>query len=145
MLATLRCENGRAREIALIDFQYTRMTTPAVDVIYAIYTGSEPEMREEHLTKWLKTYHDQFSYELNVFGYDANHVYPFAKFQQDIRDLFPIGLTWAFIVSKGLKDKNDSDMKATEWQMDPEQPGLNSAYHQRLTRLINEAMRNNYV
>ena len=95
-----RCENGIVREIALIDFQFTRMTSPAVDVIYAIYTGSEPEMREEHLTKWLKTYHDQFSYELNVFGYDANHVYPFAKFQQDIRDLFPIGLTWAFIVSK---------------------------------------------
>ena len=50
-----------------------------------------------------------------------------------------------FNMFQGLKDKNDSDMKATEWQMDPEQPGLNSAYHQRLTGLINEAMRNNYV
>ena len=94
-----RYENGRAREIALIDFQYTRMTTPAVDVIYAIFTGSEPDMRAEHLTKWLKIYHDTFSYEMNIFGYDANSVYPFAKFQQDVRDLFPIGLTWAFIVS----------------------------------------------
>ena len=45
-------------------------------------------------------YHDQFSYELNVFGYDANSVYSFAKFQEDVRNLFPIGLTWAFIVSK---------------------------------------------
>ena len=74
--------------------------SPAVDVIYAIYTGSEPEMRAEHLTKWLKTYHDQFSYELNVFGYDAESVYSFTKFQQDIQDLFPIGLAWAFIASK---------------------------------------------
>ena len=57
-------------------------------------------MRAEHLTKWLKTYHDTFAYELNVFGYNANSVYPFSKFQQDVRDLFPIGLTWAFIVSK---------------------------------------------
>ena len=56
-------------------------------------------MRAEHLTKWLKTYHDQFSYELNVFGYDAGSFYPFAKFQQDVHDLFPIGLTWAFIVA----------------------------------------------
>ena len=46
-----------------------------------------------------------------------------------------------FNMFQGLKDKNDSDMKA----MDPEQPGLNSAYHQRLTGLINEAIRNNYV
>ena len=76
----------------------------AVDVIFAIYSGSEPDMRTEHLTKWLKIYHDQFSRELNVFGYDANSVYPFAKFQQDVQDLFPIGLTWAFLVSKVIED-----------------------------------------
>ena len=74
--------------------------SPAVDVILAIYTASDPEMRAEHLTKWLKTYHNQFSYELNILGYDANKVYPFTKFQQDVCDLFPIGLTWAFISSK---------------------------------------------
>ena len=71
----------------------------ALDVIYAIYNGSESDVRTENLTKWLKIYHDQFSYELNVFGYNANNIYPFAKFQQDFRDLFPVGLTWAFIVS----------------------------------------------
>ena len=49
----------------------------------------KPEMRAEHLTKWLETYHDQFSYKLNVFGYDANSVYPFAKFQQDVHDVLP--------------------------------------------------------
>ena len=75
------------------------LPSPAVDVVYAIYTASEPEMRAEHLTKWLKTYHNHFSYELNVFGYDANNVYPFTKFQQEVRDLFPLGLTWAFVVS----------------------------------------------
>ena len=73
--------------------------SPAVDVILAIYTASDPEMRAEHLTKWLKTYHNQFSYELNILGYDANKVYPFTKFQQDVLDLFPLGLTWAFVVS----------------------------------------------
>jgi len=143
--AMFRCENGRAKEIALIDFQYTRMTSPAVDVIYAIYTGSEPDMRTEHLTKWLKIYHDQFSYELNVFGYDANSVYPFTKFQQDVHDLFPIGLTWAFITSKSLKVKNEFGVEPIDRQMDPEQSGFNSAYHQRLTSIINEAIRNKYI
>ena len=32
---------------------------------------------------------DQFSYKLNVFGYDANSVYQFEKFQQDVRDFLP--------------------------------------------------------
>ena len=50
-----------------------------------------------------------------------------------------------FNMFQELKDKNDSDIKAIDRQMDPEQPGLNSAYHQRLTGLINEAIRNNFV
>ena len=82
----------------------------ALDVIYAIYNGSESDVRTENLTKWLKIYHDQFSYELNVFGYDANSVYSFTKFQQDIRNLFPIGLTWAFIASKVNSIILDLDM-----------------------------------
>ena len=50
-----------------------------------------------------------------------------------------------FNMFQGLKGKSDSDMKTIECQMDPEQPGFNSAYRQRLTGLINEAIRNNYV
>ena len=69
-------------------------------MIYAIYTGTEPEMRSQHLSKWLKIYHDQFSYELSVFGYDVDLVYPYRKFQEDFHDLFPIGFTWAFMVSR---------------------------------------------
>ena len=50
-----------------------------------------------------------------------------------------------FKMFQGLKDNNDSDMKTIEWQMDQEQPGFNSAYRQRLTGLINEAIKNNYI
>ena len=50
-----------------------------------------------------------------------------------------------FNMFQGLKGKSDSDMKTIEWQMDPEQTGFDSAYHRRLTGLINEAIRNNYV
>jgi hypothetical protein len=46
---------------------------------------------------------------------------------------------------QALKGKSDSDMKTIEWQMDPEQTGFDSAYNRRLTGLINEAIRNNYV
>ena len=50
-----------------------------------------------------------------------------------------------FNMFQGLKGKSDSDMKTIEWQMEPELPGFDSAYHRRLTGLINEAIRNNYV
>jgi len=133
--AMFRFEKGKAKEISLIDFQYTRITSPAVDVIYAIYTGTEPELRAQYLTKWLKIYHDQFSYELNVFGYDAEEIYPFSKFEKDFRDLFSVGLTWAFITAKSLKNKNGFDANT----------GKDDAYRQRLTALVNEAVRNNFV
>ena len=76
------------------------MSSPAVDVVYAIYTGTEPEARSKDLSKLLKIYHDKFSYELDIFGCDADLVYPYHEFEKDFNNLFPVGLTWAFMVSR---------------------------------------------
>ena len=46
---------------------------------------------------------------------------------------------------QSLKAKNEFGVGPIDRQMDPEQSGFNSAYHQRLTSIINEAIRNNYI
>ena len=46
---------------------------------------------------------------------------------------------------QSLKAKNEFGVEHIDRQMDPEQIGVNSAYHQRLTSIINEAIRNNYI
>ena len=50
-----------------------------------------------------------------------------------------------FNLFQSLKTKNEFGVEPIDRQMDPEQSGFNSAYHQRLTSIINEAIRNNYI
>ena len=50
-----------------------------------------------------------------------------------------------FNLFQSLKAKNEFGVGPIDRQMDPEQSGFNSAYHQRLTSIINEAIRNNYI
>ena len=47
-----------------------------------------------------------------------------------------------FNLFQSLKAKNEFGVEPIDQQMDPEQSGFNSEYHQRLTSLINEAIRN---
>lgn len=125
--AMYRFEKKIATEIALIDFQHARVTSPAIDVIYAIYTGTEPESRSKNPSNLLQIYYKQLSHELNIFGYNVDKIYPYNKLKEDFQDLFPVGLTWAFMVSR------------------KSQFGSNDDYHRRLIGLINEAIRNNFI
>ena len=50
-----------------------------------------------------------------------------------------------FNLFQSLKVKNEFGVELIDQQMDPEQSGFNSAYHQRLTSIINEAIRNSYI
>ncbi len=50
-----------------------------------------------------------------------------------------------FNLFQSLKAKNEFGAEPIDQQMDPEQSGFNSAYHQRLSSIINEAIRNNYI
>ena len=86
-----RYEDGVTKQIALLDWQGTRVNCPAYDVVYTIYSSTLPEIRKVELTNWLKIYHDQFCSDLKAFGYASENVYPFSKFQKDFDDLFEFG------------------------------------------------------
>ena len=50
-----------------------------------------------------------------------------------------------FDLFQSLKAKNEFGVEPIDGQMDPGKSSFNSAYHHRLTSIINEAIRNNYI
>ena len=94
-----RYENDKAKEIALLDFQGSKLNCPAYDVVYTIYSSTLPEFREKELENWMKTYYDQFSFDMKTLGYDLNHIYPYSQFQNDFDDLYEFGFVHAFLNS----------------------------------------------
>ena len=81
--------------MALLDFQACRVSSPVIDIAYALTTGTRGDVRMKELPKWLKMYYDKFSEEMKVFGYNAKEVYPFEKFQQEYDDAYHFSFTWA--------------------------------------------------
>lgn len=149
--------NGEAKEIALLDFQCSRVTSPAIDVSYAIYTGTRPDLRAQFLEDWLKLYHDQFSRDLVAFGYDPQQVYDYQEFRQDFRDLFGYGFQWALQHSQGLLAQDDlekmknctteemAEMSDDMVQMQVKQAETNLTFRERIVGLVQEAINNEYL
>ena len=94
-----RYEDNVAKEIALLDFQGTRMNCPAYDVVYTIFSSTLPEIRRQELVNWLRMYHDQLCSDLKGFGYDSDLIYPFNQFKKDFDDLYGFGFVHALFNS----------------------------------------------
>ena len=94
-----RYQDNVAKEIALLDFQGTRMNCPAYDVVYTIFSSTLPEIRLNNLAYWLKMYHDQLCSDLKAFGYDSDLIYPFDQFKKDFDDLYGFGFVHALFNS----------------------------------------------
>ena len=94
-----RYEDNVAKEIALLDFQGTRINCPAYDVVYTIFSSTLPEIRLNELANWLKMYHEQLCLDLKEFGYDSDIIYPFNQFKKDFDDLYGFGFVHALFNS----------------------------------------------
>ena len=95
--AMFRFEGDKAVEIAMLDFQCVRMTSPAVDLVYLIVTGTRPDLRTNFGKDWLKIYYEQFSQDLEAFGHSADDVYPFEKLVEDYDGIYDYGFTFCLM------------------------------------------------
>ncbi len=85
----------KIKDYVMLDFQCCRISSPAIDLIYAIVTGTRGEVRMEKTADWLKIYHEKFTADMKSFGYDAAKVYPFEDFVKDYDDAYAYGFCWA--------------------------------------------------
>jgi hypothetical protein len=76
----------------MLDFQWTRLSSPSIELAFLILTSTEPELRQVHLKEWLKIYHCQFTSDLKAFGFDSNIIYPMETFEQDFEAFYEYGL-----------------------------------------------------
>jgi hypothetical protein len=89
-----RFNEGKAEDLVMLDFQCTRLSSPAIDLVYCLVTGTRAELRQVHLKEWLNIYHCQFTSDLKAFGFDANTIYPMEKLVQDFETFYSYGFAW---------------------------------------------------
>ena len=95
--AIFKFENGQAVEIAMVDFQMVRVTSPVVDLAYLLMTGTRPDLRQKHEKKWLKIYFDQLSKDLITLGYEPEKLYTFEQLVKDFDHMRDFGLCYGLM------------------------------------------------
>lgn len=70
--------------ICLIDFQISRCASPVLDLVYFLFTSTTKEMRDAHLEEVLSIYHTALSATVNRLDSDADRLFSYADFRQQL-------------------------------------------------------------
>ncbi|XP_072933671.1 uncharacterized protein [Epargyreus clarus] len=92
----------------LIDYQTTRMSTPAFDVLYLIITSVDTNFRLEYYRKLIDIYYETFSEMFCHAQLDANKIYGKEDLQYDLSIVGPacfIVANTAIWLSSGLQEE----------------------------------------
>jgi len=53
---------GSPNQVIFLDLQLSRESDPMSDIVYALYTGTTQEFRQQHLQSMLRLYFDKFTH-----------------------------------------------------------------------------------
>lgn len=69
----------------MIDYQTTRICSPAFDTMYLIISSTSTELRQKHLPQLLDTYYQSFDHMLVEGGLESQEVYTRQMFDKDLK------------------------------------------------------------
>lgn len=72
--------------------------SPAVDVLYNIFTSTDKQFRDQHYAKLLDTYYSSLCEMIRKLGSDPQKLYSFSDFQQQLAKLGEYALLYAPII-----------------------------------------------
>ncbi|XP_047031189.1 uncharacterized protein LOC124638298 [Helicoverpa zea] len=92
-----RRQNGRLQSI-VVDYQTVHSGSPAADLLYLEFMGTDQQFRKEYHGKLLDHYYKELTAALDRFGIDVNEVYPRETLDKELKQLVPSALVIAMVV-----------------------------------------------
>ncbi|KAI5640279.1 ecdysteroid kinase domain-containing protein [Phthorimaea operculella] len=78
-------EDGKAVSCCMIDYQLSRINSPAVDLLHTILNCTDHETRKQHFIGWIDYYHSELAKHLFEFGLKADFVCPRDQLDADLK------------------------------------------------------------
>lgn len=86
--------NGN-EEICLLDWQVSRICSPALDLSYFLTSSTDRELRDRHLPALMRLYYDELARTIRACGSDADRLFRFEDLQDQMVQFGVFGLTTA--------------------------------------------------
>lgn len=78
-------KDGKPSELALIDWQLARYTSPALDVLYFLFCCTDDTFRGKHFDEMLQVYHTSISELLERLGSNPKKLFPYSALQDQLK------------------------------------------------------------
>lgn len=73
------------RELRFVDWQITRYSSPATDLLYNLFTSTDKRSREKDFGQLIRTYHNQLSQNIRKLGSDPEVLFPFETLKNELK------------------------------------------------------------
>lgn len=83
--ADVPINRNNVKEVAIVDWQHSRYTSPALDLLYHIFAMTDKKLRDEHFETLLKTYHGALSQIMRRLGSDPDKLFSYDDLQSELR------------------------------------------------------------
>ncbi|XP_046630454.1 uncharacterized protein LOC124310489 [Neodiprion virginianus] len=90
-------ESGNPQHCCLIDLQFARYGTPAIDCVISLHLITDRETRDKHGESLLRVYHRTFEEELRNAGLDARDCLEWSTFLKSCEETKPTALVYAIL------------------------------------------------
>lgn len=71
--------------ICLLDWQFTHFSSPALDLLYNIFSSTDKQFREKHFEELLQTYHSSLSTTIEKLGSDPDKLFSYENLQNELK------------------------------------------------------------
>lgn len=87
-----------AEDIKILDWQVIRYISPAIDLLYNIFTSTDKALRVKEYDNLLETYHNSLSHMMKQLGSNPDELFTLA----DLKDELKICGNYAFLLAPML-------------------------------------------
>lgn len=93
--------------LCLLDFQLSRIGSPALDIAYFIYTCTDQSLRDAHFTTLLDTYYSSLCSHGKTLGTDVTTLFPRSVLDEHMRKFAVYGLMMTCMVLHVMMSEAD--------------------------------------
>lgn len=100
--------NGPPSSVRLVDWQISRYGSPALDILYYIFSATDKETRDQHFDNLLHLYYDALSKIVRRLGSDPDKLFTFNDLQNQLKVCGKFAITMPpLLLQVMMADAND--------------------------------------
>lgn len=132
-----------------MDWQITRYVSPAVDLLYNIFSSTDKALREKEFDNLIKSYYESFSKTVKLLGSDPEKLFSFNDLQAELKRCGNYALIMApQVVQYALADESSLNLDKVFDNVDGKQDlitGLKETaqkkYEERVNGIVEDIVR----